>query len=271
MLYFVSSMKKTAVVVVTLILVAGAALPAAASVPSWSELGEEVGSPPPVLTPGDASAWVTDLQKALNQAGFSAGASDGRFGRQTLAAVYALEKHYGLERDGRIELSDWALLEAEVELPGWAPEPDRVEIDLNKQVLYLIQGGELSGVFPVSSANGGSFRNYTGRLVRARTPEGRFAFQRRREGWWKSYLGFLYRPFYFRGGYAIHGSGSVPPFPASHGCVRVEVADMDFLATQFELGMTVYVYGVSTARSDVVPAPPDEPVVEVVEPHLSVG
>jgi hypothetical protein len=36
---------------------------------------------------------------------------------------------------------------------------------------------------------------------------------------------------------------------------------MDFLATQFQLGMTVYVYGVSTVRADVVPAAPDEPKV----------
>ena len=30
----------------------------------------------------------------------------------------------------------------------------------------------------------------------------------------------LYNPLYFQGGYAIHGSPSVPARPASHGCVR---------------------------------------------------
>ena len=97
--------------------------------------------------------------------------------------------------------------------PGPAPEADRVEVDLSRQLLYLIEAGEVTGVFPVSSANGESYRNATGRTVSATTPEGRFTFQRSREGWWESYLGFLYRPFYFYGGYAIHGSGSVPRLP----------------------------------------------------------
>ena len=75
------------------------------------------------------------------------------------------------------------------------------------------------------------------------TPEGRFEFNRNRTGWWESYLGFLYSPFYFYGGYAIHGSGSVPAFPASHGCVRVEIEDMDYLVTKIRLGMPIYLYG----------------------------
>ena len=30
---------------------------------------------------------------------------------------------------------------------------------------------------------------------------------------------------YFIRGYAIHGYASVPPYPASHGCLRVPVPD----------------------------------------------
>jgi lipoprotein-anchoring transpeptidase ErfK/SrfK len=56
----------------------------------------------------------------------------------------------------------------------------------------------------------------------------------------------MYKPYYFRGGYAIHGSPSVPGYPASHGCVRVTNADMDFLRDHLDLGMTVYVYGQRT-------------------------
>jgi peptidoglycan hydrolase-like protein with peptidoglycan-binding domain len=243
-------------------------LPAAA-LPSYEELGEADPPKPEVLTRGSLNPWVEALQVALNRAGFHAGTADGRFGRQTLAAVYAFQKHFGLERTGEFHLQDWELLEERIEGPGWAPEPDRVEIDLGKQVLYLIQAGDVAGVFPVSSANGERFRNYSGRLVTATTPEGRFRFQRRREGWWESYLGFLYRPFYFRGGYAVHGSSSVPPYPASHGCVRVEVADMDYLVQQFRLGMTVYVYGHSQPREAVVPAPPT--VGETPEPPSQVA
>ena len=31
----------------------------------------------------------------------------------------------------------------------------------------------------------------------------------------------MYYPSYFVGGYAIHGSPSVPRYPVSHGCIRI--------------------------------------------------
>ena len=43
-------------------------------------------------------------------------------------------------------------------------------------------------------------------------------------------LGALYRPRYFHhDGIAVHGYRSVPPYPASHGCVRVTEAAMDWI------------------------------------------
>lgn len=38
---------------------------------------------------------------------------------------------------------------------------------------------------------------------------------------------------FFRGGYAIHGSNSVPNFNASHGCIRVVPSDARWLSTEF--------------------------------------
>jgi N-acetylmuramoyl-L-alanine amidase len=111
-------------------------------------------------------------------------------------------------------------------------------------------------VLPISSGNGEQFRNASGSLVRARTPEGGFQFYNHIDGWRISYLGGLYRPYYFRGGYAIHGSASVPPFEASHGCVRVELHDMDFLTTRLEIGMPVFVYGKRVTRSSLLPVLP---------------
>jgi lipoprotein-anchoring transpeptidase ErfK/SrfK len=34
----------------------------------------------------------------------------------------------------------------------------------------------------------------------------------------------MYYPSYFSGGYAIHGSPSVPAGPVSHGCVRIPMS-----------------------------------------------
>jgi hypothetical protein len=223
--------------------------------------GEQISHAPLTdLSPGFEGYHVADLQRALTRAGLFPGRTDGVYGRATLGAVYAFQKIYGLDRTGTFRVEDWKLLGNKIVGPGPAPEADRIEIDLDRQIMYLIQEKEVSGVFPISSANGERYRNAAGRMVNATTPEGRFIFKRNRPGWWKSYLGFLYRPFYFYGGYALHGSGSVPPFPASHGCVRVEIPDMDFLSNKIKIGMPIYLYGNKIERSDLIPAADRTPV-----------
>jgi hypothetical protein len=215
--------------------------------------GESLRNPlPPDLHPGSVGPTVVDLQYRLVAAGFFPGRTDGVFGRQTVGAVLAFQKLYDLERTGVFRQEDWPLLGREITGPGPAPEPDRIEVDLRRQVLYLIEAESVAGVFPISSANGEPYRNARGRLIQAVTPEGRFEFNRSRRGWWESYLGFLYSPFYFYGGYALHGSRSVPAFPASHGCVRVEIEDMDFLKTRIELGMPIYLYGDRVSRQELI-------------------
>jgi lipoprotein-anchoring transpeptidase ErfK/SrfK len=47
---------------------------------------------------------------------------------------------------------------------------------------------------------------------------------------------------YFTGGYAIHGNPSVPPYPASHGCVRVPMWAAPVLYDEMPDGTVVYVY-----------------------------
>ena len=47
---------------------------------------------------------------------------------------------------------------------------------------------------------------------------------------------------YFVAGYAIHGNPSVPPYPASHGCVRVPMWIIPHLFVSERYGETVYVY-----------------------------
>jgi lipoprotein-anchoring transpeptidase ErfK/SrfK len=42
---------------------------------------------------------------------------------------------------------------------------------------------------------------------------------------------------------AIHGWADVPPYPASHGCVRVPIWDADWLYDRSPVGERVYVYG----------------------------
>ncbi|MFB9724088.1 L,D-transpeptidase [Planobispora longispora] len=91
----------------------------------------------------------------------------------------------------------------------------------------------------------GSGRTYTvgGVVRRAVTLRGTYTVFRQVNGWDRGPLGSLYRPRYFNGGIAVHGYGAVPPYPASHGCVRVSVSAMDWIwsSSWLKIGHTVVI------------------------------
>src|SRR6266511_1145475 len=80
------------------------------------------------------------------------------------------------------------------------------------------------------------------KTMKALAPEGSFRIGRKVNGWHRSYLGLMYRPAYFDGPYAIHGVPNVPPYPASHGCIRVTTASMDAIYSKLVPGTRVLVY-----------------------------
>jgi lipoprotein-anchoring transpeptidase ErfK/SrfK len=200
-----------------------------------------VGPPSRSATPGPA---VAALQHMLTEAGFFRGSIDAAYGPRVRDAVMAFHKVIGTTRSGSWEASDWKALTNLTlpSLPARSGEPNRIEVDLTRQVLYLFQGGEVTAIMPVSSGNGELFDTPSG-LGRAVTPRGDYTFQRYIDGWRISYLGGLYRPWYFVGGYAIHGSTSVPAYPASHGCIRIPLWEADWLAGQAYVGMPVHIWG----------------------------
>lgn len=197
------------------------------------------------LERGDYGPLVEHLQVRLENVGFRPGEIDGEYGKATYQAVLAFQKHHDLERDGVFHHDQWdyLTLKPAVRLRS---DATRIEVDLGKQVLYIVEDDVVQNVLGISSGDGSTFVNYTGREVRAHTPEGSYSFYMERNYNHTSYLGTLYKPYYFRGGYAIHGSPSVPAHPASHGCVRVTNDDMDFLRTKLEIGMPIVVYGQRT-------------------------
>lgn len=147
---------------------------------------------------------------------------DGNMDDNTRQALIAFQKLNGLPRTGR---PDPAVLNALASATPPAPlrpdaGPSRVEIDLGRQVLFLYLNGSLNKILPVSTGTGKRYCE-EGKCGIATTPRGSFRIERRISGWRKSDLGRLYNPLYFTGGIAIHGFPSVPPNPASHGCVRI--------------------------------------------------
>ncbi len=113
-----------------------------------------------------------------------------------------------------------------------------VVVSIAKQRMYIYKGGQLYRSIPVSTGSGKKYCN-RGKCAIAHTPRGSFRVQRRIGGWRTSALGRLYNPLYFSGGYAIHGSGSVPRYPASHGCVRVSMANARWLPSAIPNGTPV--------------------------------
>ena len=98
---------------------------------------------------------------------------------------------------------------------------------------------------PTSSQEDESSRiTGTGGTSIAITPPGVYSTYYEVNKWDVGPLGGLYRPKYFNRGIAVHGSYSVPPYPASHGCVRVSLAAMDWiwLNNMMPRGTKVVVY-----------------------------
>jgi peptidoglycan hydrolase-like protein with peptidoglycan-binding domain len=180
-------------------------------------------------TRGPMVAWMEGRLAALS---FQAGAVDGVFDARTGEAVMAFQKVEGLERTGVATASVWArLAPALPPAPRLAAPGGRVEVDLTRQVLLLIADNVVEMTVPIASGRQGW-----------RTPTGTFSVERKLPYWRESALGMLYKPVYFHGGFAIHGSYSVPPEPASHGCVRVSLASMDVLYPLLAVGTRVDVY-----------------------------
>ncbi|MDH3539438.1 MAG: L,D-transpeptidase family protein, partial [Acidimicrobiia bacterium] len=151
---------------------------------------------PEPLEPGDRGPGVVALQEAMAKAGFFRDEIDGAFGQRTAAAVIAVHKALDLERTASWSVEDWGALAAYQgpELPDRSDEPNRVEVDLTRQLLYRVVDGTVLDIIPVSSGNGALYENAAGKLVRARTPRGDFSFYKHYTGWRISYLGGLYRP-----------------------------------------------------------------------------
>jgi peptidoglycan hydrolase-like protein with peptidoglycan-binding domain len=179
---------------------------------------------------------VSALQERLDQLGFWVPDYDGVFGSVTSQAVLAFQKYLGLPTTGTVDSYTALLLNMEgLRATGQSTSGDRMEVDLTKQLLFVIRNGKT--VFAVNTSTGsGAFYDEPnqkdgGRISgTAITPVGTFHVYREfSDGWEPGQLGDLYRPKYFSGGVAIHGAPRIPNVPASHGCVRVTTTFMDFV------------------------------------------
>jgi N-acetylmuramoyl-L-alanine amidase len=197
---------------------------------------------PRTLRLGSRGADVLALERRLAGLHYDVGRVDSVFDNSTFHGVIAFQKVNGLGRDGVVGPRTRAKL-ARPAAPRVIVRrsSSSLEINLSRQVMIYARAGRVIRIFDISSGSG---RLYTvdGQTRRAITPTGNFRITRKINAWRTSKLGRLYRPAYFYGGYAVHGSWSVPAYPASHGCVRVTIAVMNRLYNGLPVGLPVKVY-----------------------------
>ena len=186
----------------------------------------------PTMSVGSSGELVKRVEQKLDSLKYFVGTVDGTYDEDTKQGVLAFQKVHSRPRTGSVDTAVFNALQTATNpaplVPGGGPH--RVEIDLGRQVLFLYEGGNLSKIIAVSSGTAAT-----------PTPTGDYKIYHQSTGWETSALGRLYNSQYFVGGYAIHGSLSVPAEPASHGCVRLPMSAADWFPSHVRIGTPVYI------------------------------
>lgn len=192
---------------------------------------------------GSSGAAVSLLQQRLLALGYWLTTVDGKFGATTQQAVYALQKAAGQSPSGVVTAKTWRALNNGVRPSARSTSGTVIEVDLKRDLILFVTNGRVNYILNTSTGGGFVFHENGVREV-ATTPRGHFTTYRVIDGPHQAPLGLLYRPRYFFQGVAIHGSTSVPPYPVSHGCVRVTYAAINWVwsANLDPIGRTVWVY-----------------------------
>ena len=203
----------------------------------------------PVTKKSD-KADITRLQRrlcALNYLGTRE--VDGKWGKRTTAAVKTFRTNNGLSEEGGADQEMVDVLFSDDAVGDWTEY--KLEVDLSKQRVYafhLNEDGEYEQVesFICSTGLGGT------------TPRGVFRSTRKLDRWhyffefncWAQYAYAIVDHIYFHS--VIYSSRSESSLrtssvyalgsPASHGCIRLKVADAQWIYEHCENGTTVVIY-----------------------------
>ena len=170
-------------------------------------------SHPAPPSPTGPVAGLLESQQKLAALGFLLPAdADGKNGPQTQTAVLAFQKWQGLDRDGVLGPQTQAAL-AKAQRPApitQGPSGRRAEVLLDRQVALAIENNKVVRVIPVSTG-----------APSTPTPPGDYKVYAKIAKWWSTpFREWLLWAVPFNAGIAFHEFSEVPPYPASHGCVR---------------------------------------------------
>ena len=185
------------------------------------------------LSKGSRGPAVAALNSRLAELSYlPSGARSSRFGSATHHGVVAFQMLSGLSPDGVVgPRTRAALVAAERPRPRLALRGRRIEVARSAQLAFLVAGGGVVRTIHVSTGK----RGFT-------TPAGTFrVFRREVRSWSYSYNVWLPWAAYFNGGIAFHGHAQVPPYAASHGCVRIPMPFAEEVYDFARIGRTVKV------------------------------
>lgn len=206
------------------------------------------------MSPGMHGTAVRNLQRRLAQLHYYPGPADGRFGADTLEAVWAFKEVQGISTavnpDDVGSATERALVQPRLpQVLVRRGGSERIEVNLSREYLVLYRGGQVALISHVSAGGGYYYQCPGGGTCGpAITPDGNYRARWFGGGWVRVPLGYMYNPVFFIGGaYAIHGDIPVPLQPVSHGCVRIPMDVAAFFHTLVHVsesgGTPVYVRG----------------------------
>lgn len=209
-----------------------------------------------VPTPSEAatSSQIAEAQRILTKFAIPTGPVDGIWGPQTAQGMCTFRQISGLTPSrGGLTDTDLAKLRSYnswYSRLGSIPAPARngrstyLLANETCQTMVYARGGVYVKVFRIStgkagynSPNGNYWlgATYPGWSCSTLFPESCYLHSAGANAWYNtkgvkySKYGNMYNKRSFSGSYMLHGSGSVPTYPASHGCIRVSVANSDWL------------------------------------------
>jgi L,D-transpeptidase catalytic domain/Putative peptidoglycan binding domain len=194
----------------------------------------------PRLGLGARGRAVRFLQQRLADLRYVLRDVDRAFHWDTLEAVYAFQKVERLSRSGVVTPGVWRELRRARTPRAAVERGSHIEVDKARQVLFEVRRGRVVRIVHISTGATGN------------TPIGRWRVYRKTPGF--NSLG-MYYSMYFLGGFAVHGYHSVPPWPASHGCVRMPNWFAPRLYARWPYASTIWVLPTTARRSPLWTSP----------------
>lgn len=178
---------------------------------------------------GNKGKDVRHLQYVLGKYSFYPGLASSVFDQKTSQAVKAFQKYKGLTSDGIVGKQTFKKLQYINRPVANIKKGKHIEINLKKQLVFLVNGGKVQRTINVSTGRPGY-----------ETPKGSFrVYRKEKMSWSKPYNTWMPLSSYFVGGVALHEGD---PEVMSHACIHVPPVFSQSVYQYASIGTKVVVY-----------------------------